>query len=55
MNIGNIEALKEERQNIILQIQQEKTNNTDKEILKLLQNKYHSLSNKKTINRTEQK
>jgi vacuolar-type H+-ATPase catalytic subunit A/Vma1 len=41
-----IEALKEDRQNIILQMQQEKANNNDKEILKTLKNKYHSLSNK---------
>ena len=41
-----IEAFKEDRQNIILQMQQEKANNNDKEILKTLKNKYHSLSNK---------
>ena len=40
-----IEALKQERHNILLQIQQEKTNNNI-EILKSLKNKYHSLSNK---------
>ena len=39
MNIEKIEALKEERQNIILQIQQEKANNNDIEILKSLKNK----------------
>jgi len=46
MNMEKIEALKEDRRNIILQMQQEKANNNDKEILKTLKNKYHSLSNK---------
>ena len=45
MNIEKIEALKQERQNIILQIQQQKANN-NKELLKSLKNKYHSISNK---------
>ena len=41
-----IETLKKERQNIILQIQRERDNKNDLETLKLLKNKYHSLSNK---------
>ena len=46
MNIEKIEALKKERINILLEIQEEKKNNNDKEILKSLKNKYHSISNK---------
>jgi hypothetical protein len=38
MNIEKIEALKQDRKNILLEIQQEKKNNND--------NKYHSISNK---------
>ena len=55
MNIDKIEALKEERQNIILRIQQEKANNNNIELLRTLKNKYHSLSNKINYqqNRTE--
>jgi len=41
-----IEALKQERHNILLQIHQEKANNNNIEILKSLKNKYHSISNK---------
>lgn len=41
-----IEALKQDRTNILLEIQQEKANNNDIEILKSLKNKYHSISNK---------
>ena len=39
-------ATDQERQNIILQIQQEKANNNNIELLKTLKNKYHSISNK---------
>lgn len=46
MNIDKIEALKQDRENILLQIQEQKANNNDKEILKSLKNKYHSISNK---------
>lgn len=41
-----IEALKQDRIKILLEIQQEKENNANKEILKSLRNKYHSISNK---------
>ena len=41
-----IEVLKQERENILLQIQEQKANNNDIEILKSLKNKYHSISNK---------
>jgi hypothetical protein len=46
MNTEKIEVLTNERQNIILQIKHEKINNNDKDILKSLKNKYHSISNK---------
>ena len=46
MDIEKIEALKAERENIILKIQQEKANNNNNEIIKPLKNKYHSISNK---------
>jgi|APFre7841882793_1041355.scaffolds.fasta_scaffold34386_2 hypothetical protein len=46
MNIEKIEALKKERINILLEIQEEKENKNDNEILKSLKNKYHSISNK---------
>jgi len=46
MNIEKIETLKEERQNITLQIQHEKSNNNNDNIIKQLKNKYHSISNK---------
>ena len=36
MDIGKIEALKAERENIILKIQQEKANNNNNEIIKPL-------------------
>ena len=39
-------CIKQDRQNIILQMQQEKENNNNKEISKSLKNKYHSISNK---------
>ena len=41
-----IEALKQEREYILFQIQEQKANNNDIEILKSLKNKYHSISNK---------
>ncbi len=41
-----IEVLKQERENTLLEIQQERKNNNDKEILKSLKNKYHCISNK---------
>jgi len=41
-----IEALKKEREYILFQIQEQKVNNNDLEILKSLKNKYHSISNK---------
>lgn len=41
-----IEALKTDRQNIILKIKEEKANENDEEIIKSLKNKYHSISNK---------
>jgi hypothetical protein len=46
MNIEKIEALKQDRKNILLEIQQEKKNNNDTEKIKSLENKYHSISNK---------
>jgi hypothetical protein len=46
MNIEKIEVLTKERQNIILQMKHEKINKNDKNILKSLKNKYHSISNK---------
>jgi hypothetical protein len=44
--MDKIEILKEERNKILLKIQDEKDNNNDKEILKSLKNKYHSISNR---------
>ena len=42
-----IEALKQDRINILIQIQEErKKENKEKEIIKSLTNKYHSISNK---------
>jgi hypothetical protein len=41
-----IDVLKQEREYILFQIQEQKANNNDIEILKSLKNKYHSLSNK---------
>jgi hypothetical protein len=46
MNIDKIEALKKDRTNILIEIQQEKKNNNDTEKIKSLENKYHSISNK---------
>lgn len=46
MNTEKIEVLTNERKNIILQIKHEKINNNDKNIIKSLKNKYHSISNK---------
>jgi len=46
MSMDKIEALKQDRQNIISQIQEEKKNKNNKETLKTLNNKYHSISNK---------
>ena len=46
MNTEKIEVLTNERKNIILQMKHEKINKNDKNILKSLKNKYHSISNK---------
>lgn len=43
--MDKIEALKTDRKKILIEIQKEKENN-DKEIIKSLKNKYHSISNK---------